>query len=249
VAGLFYPSDACEAGDPLTGAATTDDIVGLVLHSLYVGVPDDGYVLQVFHSVHSTDSPAVASAAGQLSSSARANLQTLGLAWRIALGDDSALGEVPATIPALKGGPLGGVLVGPIAAYAHVGTAGVKNLGAIATQGAGTPFEYAASMALRALHTTDALPYLQQLLDSANQQVRLNAIAGLSMALLDVPPLIGDPQGVFERALNPAVRKKLSEADGAHVYFAGPDYASREPELIAWWKARAPQMIAAAAGL
>jgi len=46
--------------------------------------------------------------------------------------------------------------------------------------------------------------------------------------------------------MNPAVRRQISADDNGTVYFAGPDYAAREAELIPWWKARAAQMISLA---
>lgn len=243
---FYYPSDACASGGlGLPANPGPDDFVELILHSLWVGPPSDRAVLALSRGLWASDSPVVLAAAAELSTSPQPGLQALGLMWRIAQGEDRALAQVPALVPKLKQSSLGSVLVGPISAYARVSDAAAKSLGEIASQGTGSGFERAAAQALRALHTRAAVPYLLALLDSADQGVRLDAVGGLSMVLAGVPPLSGrSPQGTFEKAMNPASRKRLSADDEAHVFFAGTDFAKREAELVSWWKARAQTMMA-----
>jgi len=245
---LFYPEGSCGAvAAPASPAPSADGIVTAVIQAIQSGTPSDQDIIALFNALPPADSPSVALAAAQISSGAQRGLQILSLGWRLSLGEDEALGEVSAWIPALNQSAIGVILASAVSGYTGTTAAAAKGLGEIAMQGSGTGFEMPASMALRSLHTAAALPYLLQLLDSADPRVRLNAVAGLSMSLAGVPPLTSgaSPQAVMEKALNPAFRKQLSAEDQAHLQFASLGDAASEAALIAWWKIRAQQMVAA----
>jgi len=244
---LYYPEGTGgSVAPPTSSVPTVDDILSAVINAVQSGTPSDRLVADLFRSVNATDSPVVAAAASQMSSAAQPALQVLSLGWRLSLGQDQALPQVLPWIATLKQSPLGGILVGAISGYGGTSASAMGGLGQIALQGGGTGFDFAASLALRSAHTTDALPYLMELLSSSDVRVRLNAVAGLSMALAGVPPLSSgsSPQAVFERAMNPAFRKPLNAEDQAHLVFASLGDAANEASLIAWWRSRAQQMIA-----
>ena len=90
-----------------------------------------------------------------------------------------ALAEVANNLEVARGLFSIGLLSRAICARRDTDPAAVQNLGKIAT-GPNPDLRGCAAQALKDIHTRDTLPYLTQLLDSDDKEVRAAAMGGLS---------------------------------------------------------------------
>jgi HEAT repeat protein len=168
--------------------------------------------------------------------SSKPNIQALGLAWQISDNNAEALNQASTQLSPFQDSLLRTMLTLSIRSYSGTDPLGVRGLGSMITNGS-PPLREAASAALRDIHTAATLPYLTQSLDSADANVRQNAIAGLSFYILGAPVLNDKNRAVeFDRALNPATKRRLSPDEEAHVHFGQIEQPGREPDLTLWWK-------------
>ena len=236
---MYMPSDRCWASGDVAENFSADPVIGEYLHSVLTD-PLPSNLYRLFSLIRSRESGQISTASRAMSTSANADLRALGLSWQIAEGDSAAVQALAADPVVLRRpAPTQIMLVTSLSAYSNVDSNGVAALGGIAQSDSGGLLEQAVSFALRQIHSRDALPYAVQLLGSQNAKSRENAIAALSMYVLEVPPLDErNGAAVFERALNPSTRKRLDADESAHTHFGQIPDSSTESALIHWWRDR-----------
>jgi hypothetical protein len=237
--GAYIASDRCSAAPADDDSSpVADRVVKEILRAVELGAPDPFVVLRLFTDIRPADSAQIAAASVRFSSMSDVNLRLLGLAWRVGEGNAAAMRRIGKEVSAADhNSPREVIAATAIAAYSNSDPDGVNALGAIGSAVPGGQIEQAVSEALRSIHSRESLAYAVRMLDSRNSRVRENAIAALSMFVMDIPILNdGNRHEALERGLNPARRKKLDPEVEKHVRLGPLSNAESEMDLIAWWK-------------
>lgn len=215
---------------------TEEAILSYCLTAIEKGAPSSRHVTMLFRGVDPRHSRVAAQASERFVQSGRSEVRILGLAWRIALGDQTAVSLIARDMSTLRNHPLAGVLTSTLAGFRGSSEEAVDALGQIAAASPGSLFEVSTSEALRAIHSVRSLRYLERLLDSTIKTVRENAVAGLTLHLVGAPVLHEDAGATLDRILNPAVRRSLTPDEEQAVQLGPFANSEREESIVAWWK-------------
>lgn len=191
---------------------------GLLFH-----VPHTPGTLAIFKRLHASKDPQVAS---------------LGIAGRLMQNDAEALEGLEADLPILRKAGMLGRAARSLNVQVDPSPRNVAAMGRLATS-ANMPTEVQreAAAALQRIHSRDTLPYLIQLLDSADVEVRGAVFAGLSQFVenLGIVTLESGPQGTWRKPVGPAPYR-TAETDKFSGYWARIPVGSH-PAYVAFWKA------------
>lgn len=198
--------------------------------------------LNLFDSAGVSDSALVARIMGKFSRSDVLPLKLDGIAWRVRRGDAGALVE----FVQLAGGPAKGEewqqsqCGFAVVDYVNPDPSGVTALGRIVLDPAFTnPYlKRNAAHALRNVHTREAVPYLGEMLASADGEIRAEAVSGLSEYAIGVRPV---PDGsakheALDEALNPGRRKTPLPILRQYLHMGPFRSAEQEANVLAYWR-------------
>jgi hypothetical protein len=113
--------------------------------------------------------------------------------------------------------------------------ASVAALGRLATSSSGSPFGRSAARALAAIHTAVSLPFLIEMLDSDDFQVRTSAVNGLSAFVMNLPVRTRESftSMAWLRAVAPPTELNKETQENLEL---GQITQGREAQLIDFWK-------------
>jgi hypothetical protein len=126
--------------------------------------------------------PRVHDACAYLAQMPGSRQKAIGLACLIAAGDPAGIAGIEKNLPGMDERDLTAIVVGVLLFWRGSDSASVASLGRIATARS-TPYRTAwgAGKALGYIQSADALPYLAELLDHGDIEIRIDAVFGLSM--------------------------------------------------------------------
>jgi HEAT repeat protein len=173
----------------------------------------------------------------------------------VSRGDLDALKEVLGQYPTISDTHLRSMALGAIAdGFRNTADDSIQFLGELATGMAAHPLEVrrASASALRAIHTRETLPYLAQLLESPDGELRYLGMSGLSCFAHALPMKTRRNQanmGYLRPQVEPELNRFKPE-DERQIPLVG-DYAAAqpfldEPQALAlwrqWWSQYRPEL-------
>lgn len=192
------------------------------------------YRLKVVDWFNGFDSAAYREQLAALTGHNNREFRALGIEGRLILGDVTALKQLQAEAPGFAKPTLGELGV-VLQAYRNPDPSGVAELGRIAalSEAKYASLVQGAAYSLHALHTSDTLPILYQLLDSADPAVRFQAMSGFASFVANFP--IQRPQdAASNRNITPVPGGKYTTGDEDSHF---PRVGSDNLDTIAFWKA------------
>ena len=244
LSGTYYPMGDCETSEAeFTGELTAYEKSILEIVSSAERDSSIAKQIDLFSVTARSSSAVVSDLMNRLSrSSASAQLRVQGLAWRVAQGDAAAVQELcnmalePHDEPIRLTG-----FSSAIREYANTDRNAVVTLGEFLynPEVKDIYLKRGIAHALRNIHTMDAAPFLARMLDSSDQEVRTEAVSGLTEYTLGIRAAAGsrDKSAALGEVLNPGRNPdapNLAEQDHLHIGpFMNPE---QESSLLAYWK-------------
>jgi hypothetical protein len=159
--------------------------------------------------------------------------KAIGLACLIRAGDPAGISGLENNLPALAEADLIANLPGVLFGWTGSDPATVASQGRIATSPAAPPqLVWGANKALSYIHTVDALPYLVELVDNEDREIRIDAVYGL-WAFANGVPILDTTRSDYPAYLSPRPTR-WSDTMGVALRADASD--ADIDECVAFWK-------------
>ncbi len=235
----FYPMPPDTRIDTTVGSSTVEKVMFAITAAIEYFDGKRGYGL-VAISAFPVDSPLSAQLFRRLAESSADGVRVIGLSCLIRQGDVNALRSAADQLPLFADMEGRVALTEAVSSFRGVNPMAVQALSDMVRSPASNRDWYmdrAAAYALFAIHSTEALPVLVQLLDHADATIRGWAMGGLSAYALGLPVINDEKSFVEDLDLrtNPNWRS-VSSVPVPHHHFGPFSGDAEERQEIEYWK-------------
>jgi len=187
-----------------------------------------------------SDSPRLADIMKEFAQSDTLPLRVEGVAWSVRHGDPGALAELARLAKGAAKSSRPACFLSAVSEYVNTDRTGVLVLGRIVLDPE-IPRDYLkrnAAHALRIIHTPDAVPFLAEMLNSPDVDIRAEAVSGLTEHVARVRPVADGPtrREALDEAFNPGRRKKPFSVPGEYLRTGPFQDTDSEDRLVTYWR-------------
>jgi len=187
-----------------------------------------------------SDSPRIADIMKEFAQSHTLPLRVEGVAWAVRHGDPGALVELVRLAKGSAKSLRPACFLSAVSEYVNTDPTGVLALGRVVLDPE-MPSDYLkqnAAHALRNIHTPDAVPFLAEMLNSPDVEIRAEAVSGLTEHVAGVRPVVDGPKRreALDEAFNPGRRQKPFPVPGEYLRMGPFQDTDSEERLLTYWR-------------
>lgn len=246
---LYDPLGTCSSPTKFEvspSAPVTDRVIAYLSEAVEHFEGGRGYSHSLIDILDAGDSEVAKAAFERFSTSEIPGVRLAVLCIRLRQQDSNALLGLEKDWKTYAFSPGREMLVSTLSNFSNPDPAGVHVLGKIAVSPEATEddpvffAQKAAVRALRGIHSAQAMPYLIELLEHSQQEIREFAVDGISLFYKELPitrPGSLEQSMAMDDAFNPGKHKgKQRTAEDDHVHLGRFTDPGKEAEVVAFWK-------------